>query len=253
MSHFYRKRYNFVPKNVTSVNIKTLLTAILTTVSIGSAHAESDWKGGLKADFVSRYIWRGLHQGHVAVQPELSVGWKGLSLSAWGNVPLSAQKEDFNEIDLTLSYETGGLSFGVIDYWNDENDKRFFYFKKNGTGHSVEGFVGYDFGPVSASWQTFFAGNDYKESNGKRAFSSYFELQVPFRFVTCDWEGTVGLVPWASDYYSTNGFSVTNVSLKATKDIKITKSFSLPLFANIIANPSGQHLYFVAGFTLKAF
>ena len=229
------------------------MITILTMLSMGSVQAQSDWEGSLKADFVSSYIWRGLDQGHVAVQPELSVGWKGLSLTAWGSVGLSGHTDDFREIDLTLAYETGGLSLGVVDYWTDENDKRFFYFKKDGTGHAFEGYVNYDFGPLSASWQTFFAGNDYQDGNGKRAYSSYFEVQAPFRLVTCDWEATAGLVPWASDYYSAGGFGVTNVSLKATKEVKITESFSLLLVATLIANPASQHMYFVAGFTLKAF
>jgi len=232
---------------------KPFLAALLAVVSMGNALAQSEVEGSLKADFVSSYIWRGLNLGHVSLQPELSVSWKGLSLTAWGSVGLSGHKDDFREIDLTLSYETGRLSFGVIDYWTDEYDKRFFYFKKDSTGHAFEGFVSYDFGPVVASWQTFFAGNDYQESNNKRSYSSYFQLQAPFRLATCNWEATAGLVPWASDYYSTNGFSVTYLSLRATKDIKITDSFSLPLFAQLIANPASQGMYFVAGFTLKAF
>ena len=184
---------------------------------------------------------------------QLSVGWKGFSLSAWGNVPFSKREDDCYEIDLTLSYETGGLTLGIVDYWDDSGDPRFFYYKKDDTGHSFEGFVAYDFGPLSASWQTIFAGYDWQEDDGKRAYSSYFELQAPFRLVTCDWLATAGLVPWASDYYETNGFSVTTLSLRATKDIKITDHFTLPLFAELHANPSSQSLYFVAGLTLKAF
>jgi len=232
---------------------KLFFMSMLLMVSMGSAQAQNKVEGSLKADFVSNYIWRGLNLGHVSLQPELTVEWNGLSLSAWGSVGLTGHKDDFREIDLTLAYETGGLSFGVIDYWNDEYDKRFFYFKKDGTGHSVEGFVSYDFGPLTASWQTFFAGRDYKESNGKRAFSSYFMLEAPFRLATCDWVATAGLVPWASDYYETKGFGVTNLSLRATKDIRITDKFALPLFGQLIANPASQHMYFVAGFTLKAF
>ena len=175
---------------------------------------------------------------------------KGLNLTAWGSVGLS-NKDDASEIDLTLSYETGGLSFGIVDYWNTDHDKRYFYYKKDGTGHSFEGFIGYDFGFLRASWQTFFAGNDYQEDD-KRTYSSYFELSAPFTLATCDWDATFGLVPWRSDYYDTNGFSVTNLSLRATKDIQITKSFALPLFGQLIANPANQQFYFVFGFTLKA-
>jgi len=43
------------------------------------------------------------------------------------------------------------------------------------------------------------------------------------------------------------------VAIKATKDIKITQSFTLPLFASVIANPCQETAYFVFGLTLKAF
>ena len=46
---------------------------------------------------------------------------------------------------------------------------------------------------------------------------------------------------------------MTNLSLRVAKDIKITESFALPLFAQITANPASQKMYFVAGLTLKVF
>ena len=243
------------------MKVRLLLAVLLSICIQGSVEAQSKLKGGLEADFVSSYIWRGLHLGHFSFQPELSIGWKGLSLSAWGSVGLTNHKDDNIEIDLTLSYKTDGLSFGIIDYWDNGHDKRYFYYKTKehtdrqkgeGTGHSFEAYVSYDFGPLSVSWQTFFAGNDFHEADGKRAFSSYFQLMAPFLRVTCDWEVAIGLVPWASDYYSADGLCVNNLSLKATKDIKITDSFSLPLFAQIVVNPASQKMYFSAGFTLKA-
>ena len=219
---------------------------------MGSSQAQDKIEGSLTIDIVTNYIWRGQHLGDVSLQPELCVSWKGLGLSAWGNVGVSNNK-DPREIDLTLSYETGGFSVGVIDYWDDGRDSRYFYYKKDGTGHAFEGYVSYDFGPVGISWQTFFAGSDYQADNDKRAWSSYFQVAAPFRLINCRWNAVAGLVPWASDYYGTSGFSVTNLSLRVTKDIEITKSFSLPLFGQVIANPASQDVYFVAGITLKAF
>ena len=78
------------------------------------------------------------------------------------------------------------------------------------------------------------------------------ELSAPFRLATCNWEAEVGFVPWKSSTYEVNSFSVTNLSLRATKAIHITKSFDLPLFGQVIANPASQHFYFVFGFTLQA-
>lgn len=230
--------------------IRLFAVVAILSVGIGSVRAQNQVEGHIKADIVSSFVWRGQNFGQVSLQPELWGAWKGLCLSAWGSVGLS-NKDDNHEIDLTLWYETGGLSFGVVDYWNDGNDSRYFYYKKDGTGHAFEGFVGYDFGLVGVSWQTIFAGNDYRNNNGKRGFRSYFELSAPFRFATLDWKGDVGLVPWKSDFYDVSTFSVTNLSLQSTKAITITKSFELPLFAKIVANPVSQKLYFVAGLTLK--
>ena len=233
-------------------NLKILvIVALLSTASMG-VRAQSQVECHLMADIVSNYVWRGQELGHVSLQPELSVEWKGLSLSAWGSVGLTNHKDDIREIDLTLTYATGGLSFGIVDYWDDGDDSRYFYYKKDGTGHAFEGFVSYDFGPVSASWQTYFAGSDYQVDDDKRAYSSYFELSAPFRLATCDWDAEVGLVPWKSGIYEVSGFSVTNLSLRATKAIHITKSFDLPLFGQLVANPASQHFYFVFGLTLKA-
>ena len=187
----------------------------------------------------------------------MAIGWKGLRLSAWGTVGLDSK--DTREIDLTLSYETGGLSFGLVDYWPDDCDSRYFYYKTPDTGHAFEAFVGYDFGCLNVSWQTFFAGNDLEfsdddeDDDGKRSYSSYLLFSAPFSLATCEWEATVGIVPWKAAYYETSGFAVTNVSLGVTKDIHITDSFSLPIFGRLIANPSEQHFYFVAGFTLNVF
>jgi hypothetical protein len=228
-----------------------VIVALLPTAIMG-VRAQSQVECHLMADIVSNYIWRGQDMGHVSLQPELSVAWKGLSLAAWGSVGLTNHKDDVREIDLTLTYMTGGLSFGIVDYWDDGNDSRYFYYKKDGTGHSFEGFISYDFGPVSASWQTYFAGNDYQIDNGKRAYSSYFELSAPFRLANCDWDAKVGLVPWKSSIYEVSGFNVINLSLRATKAIHITKSFDLPLFGQVVANPASQHFYFVFGLTLKA-
>lgn len=220
------------------------------TDSVKNVQTQSDLEFHLHGDVVSGYLWRGLDLGHVSLQPEMSLSWKGLSLSAWGSVGLSDHKDN-RELDLTLSYEIGGLSFGVIDYWTDSNNNRFFYYKNDNTGHSFEGFVSYDFGPLSASWQTFFAGSDFQEDSGKRAFSSYFEVAAPFRFATCDWDAAIGFVPWKSDCYSTNGFRLINLSLQATKEIKISRTFSLPVFGQLVANPNEQTLYFIFGFTLN--
>ena len=204
------------------------------------------------ADIVNQYIWRGLDCGNVSIQPTLGIGYKGLSLSAWGNVGVS--KDDVKEFDLTLGYTTGGFNIGITDYWfsvgGDDPDNRYFKYDAHSTNHVFEANIGYDFGVASIQWFTNFAGNDGENKNGKRAYSSYAEVAVPFKLVTVDWTATAGVVPYYSTYYSTTGFAVTNLSLRADKEIKITDSFSVPVFGQVVANPCTQKAYLVFGFTL---
>ena len=225
----------------------TIACGLMATTMVAQEQVEAQ----LSADVVSTYVWRGMDLGNASLQPTLGVAWKGLSLSAWGSVGI-ARAEDMKELDLTLQYTTGGLTLGVVDYWNDTADKRYLYYQTHGTGHAFEGFVGYDFGPLSLSWQTIFAGNDGKNNQDKRAYSSYAELQAPFRLASCDWEATVGVVPYATTFYGTTGFAVTNVTLQASKAVKITDSFSLPVFAQVVANPCHGNAYFVFGITISA-
>lgn len=207
----------------------------------------------IAADVVNQYIWRGLDAGNVSLQPTLGVAWKGLSLTAWGSVGLT-ESSDTKEFDLTLSYTTGGLNVGITDYWfstGQDPDKRYFKYDAHGTNHVFEANIGYDFGVVSAQWYTNFAGNDGVNKDGKRAYSSYFEVTAPFRLATCEWTATLGAVPYATTSYGTTGFAVTNIGLKATKDIRITDSFSVPIFAGVTGNPCAQKAYLVFGFTLN--
>jgi len=207
----------------------------------------------IKADFVNEYIWRGLKLGDVAVQPTFGLGYKGLSLTALGSYGLS-DKDDVKELDLTLGYTIGNLNIGITDYWFSEGldpDARYFKFDAHGTNHLFEANIGYDFGPVALQWYTNFAGNDGTNKSGKRAYSSYIEASVPFRLAMVDWTATAGAVPYATTTYGTKGFAVTNLSLRATKEIKVTKSFSIPIFGQVTANPCAQKAYLVLGFTLQ--
>jgi len=204
---------------------------------------------GLGSDIVSSYIWRGQDLGGVSLQPTLGLEYKGISLSAWGSVGL-ADPADTKEFDITLGYTIGGLNIGITDYWFNaglDPQDRYFKYDAHGTNHVFEANIGYDFGVVSAQWYTNISGNDGVNKDGKRAYSSYFEVAAPFKLATCDWTATIGAVPYATDFYGTNGFAVTNLAVRASKDIKVTDSFSIPIFGEVSANPCSQKAYLVVG------
>ena len=204
-------------------------------------------------DFVSSYVWRGIELGDVSMQPALGVSYKGLSLSAWSSVGLS-DPADTKELDLTLAYSVGGFNIGVTDYWfNAGLDPLNHYFKyaADYTNHVFEANAGYDFGFASLQWYTNFAGNDLVEATGKLAYSSYLEISVPFKLGDVDWTATAGAVPFATGFYGTDRFAVTNLALTAAKDIQVTDTFSIPVFARVEANPYSKSAFLVFGITLQ--
>ena len=168
----------------------------------------------VNADFVSSYIWRGIDSGNACIQPTLGLNWKGLTVYAWGS-PF-----------------------------------KYFNYSSHSTGHTFEVGAGYIFSekfPLSVSWYTTFAGNDYRE-NDKRAWSSYCELSYPFSVKDVDMSIEAGFTPWEGFY--SNKFNVVNIGLSATKELKITSGFSLPIFGKLIANPYEEQVYFVFGLSL---
>jgi len=202
----------------------------------------------LSVDLVNQYIWRGMDLGDVSMQPTLGIEWKGLSLSAWGSVGISDFSDD-KELDLTLAYTIAGFNVGITDYWFSKGS--YFQYKAGETTHIWEANVGYDFGFLSIQWYTNFAGNDGLNKDGKRAYSSYFELSAPFRLGGLEWRAAIGAVPYATTSYDANGFCITNVSLRATKDFVIKKKYHLPVFAGLTANPRAEKLYLLCGISFS--
>ena len=230
--------------------MKKLFLCLLAMVAPVIMRAQDKVETTIGADIVNQYIWRGQELGAVSVQPTLGVAYKGLSLTAWGSVGLS-NNDDTKEFDLTAAYSIGSFHIGVTDYWFNTPNERYFAYEAHSTSHVFEANVGYDFGVAALNWYTNFAGNDGVNKDGKRAYSSYLEASVPFKLASCEWTATVGAVPYATSFYAdANGFAVTNVGIKATKDIKINEHFCIPIFAGITANPSTEKAFFIFGLSL---
>ncbi len=224
--------------------MKKILFIFLCVAGMATAEAQDKLQASLGADLVSQYIWRGQDLGDASLQPSLGIGWQGLSLSAWGSVGIT-DPQDTKELDLTLGYAYEGFNVGVTDYWFSNGS--YFKYKAHQATHVWEANLGYDFGFLNVQWYTNFAGDDGVNKDGKRAYSSYLELSAPFRLATLDWTATLGAVPYATTLYGANGFCVTNVSLRATKDFVIKERYHLPLFVGLTANPRSEKLYLLFG------
>lgn len=227
---------------------ETLLLIFVLIFSFVEVKAQDKVEASLNADFVSSYIWRGQELGKVSIQPSAGISYKGLSFSAWGTLGFS--DSDAKEIDLILEYSRGGLTLNLVDYWT-AGDAGYFHFAGDNTGHTFEAGVSYDFGPLVLDWSTNFAGYVGYNKNGKKAYASYVSVSVPFSLGGIDWLAEVGATPWGNDYYNDGGtgFQFSSVGITASKEIKITDSFSLPLYGQVVWNPYTEGAWFVAGLT----
>lgn len=225
--------------------VKTACLASVALMASVATQAQESVEASVGADLVSGYVWRGQDLGNAAIQPSLSLSWNGLSLSAWGSVGLVTEED--KEFDLTLGYTFGGFSVSVTDYWFNSNPKYFDY-EAHTTSHVFEAQVGYDFGVVNVNWFTNFAGADGVNKDGDRAYSSYIQVGIPFKLGGLEWEAEVGATPWATDFYAeADGFAVCDVAVQATKELKLSQTFSLPVFAKAAWNPATEGAHFVVG------
>lgn len=246
-------------------NIKNIVAiAILSSCSYSFLNAQensNELNFSVQGDLVSSYIWRGMYQTGASFQPTLGLSVAGFSLTAWGSTDFDGYQASEGlankEIDLTAAYTFGksGLTLSVADlWWAGQGANQYFNLKSHETAHHFEAGLAYTLPaenfPLSISWYTMFAGQD-KDEKGDQNYSSYMELNYPFTVKRVDLNVICGIVPYKAPQYYTNGFAVTNVALKGTTVIRITDSFSLPIFAQAIWNPRLEDAHLVFGITLR--
>ncbi len=211
--------------------------------------AQDKLRVSVGADVVSKYVWRGVDQGQgAAIQPSMDFSYKGFSLSAWGSTPISDL--DVKEFDVTLGYEIRGFGVSLTDYyWNADGTNKYGMWKQS---HLLEAAVRYDFGetfPLTLSWATMVAGADKKIAGGgeeKQNYSSYISASYDFNIGGVGMNASVGAIPFKSYIYGFEKgyYGLTDVSLKATKEIK-----GIPLFVQVTAAPKADKAYILFGIT----
>jgi hypothetical protein len=188
-------------------------------------------------DIYSSYVWRGTKFGTgPAIQPYVDYTKGGFSVGAWGSVCTST--DEAYEMDLYAKYALPfGLTIGLNDYYFGSSDSTGFYvgdyFK--GTKHYIEPTLSYSVGGFSIL-------GAYMIGDG--VGDTYVEAGYGF--------SNVNLFVGAGNgqYTSDGGFMVCNVGIKATKSIKLTENFSLPVNGAVILNPSTQAFHIVVGISL---
>lgn len=238
------------------LSIKILTTIILMSLLIVSNKTNAQ-EISVGTDIVSRYIWRGVDLGKASpsIQPTVKLTTAGLTAGFWGAYAF-ANPDALDEIDIYASYtlglnEAGSFSLGVTDYTNPNNGTKIGNFNnyddENGAGaHFVElnaGYTGPESFPLSVSFNVFL--------HNVRNNPIYFQLGYATTVNEVGLSAFLGGTPGEDAlYYGVEKFSIINVGFTATKSIKITDSFSVPLFGSVILNPAAENLFYVVGISL---
>ncbi|MFB6316941.1 hypothetical protein [Saccharicrinis sp. FJH54] len=223
--------------------VKRILSVLVLSLIVLPGLTAQEFSTGL--DIYSSYIWRGSKFGTgAAFQPYVEFSAGDFALGAWGSVSTGGldfeTDDDGNvsfigsegfEMDLYASYSFGPVSLTVTDYyfgpdWTD--------FSAN---HYIEPMIGVGVGDLSLTGAYMFA-------PGFEAGDTYVEAAYAF--------GSFDLTLGAGDgaYTSDGSFTVCNIAVGTSKEVKITDSFSLPVSGSVILNPSTGGFFITVGISL---
>lgn len=240
----------------------SLLGLLFSTVAISASAQEEAAPAATKgefsagADLVSSYVWRGFGQGSTspAIQPTVKFAYGSLSIGAWGstNFEGSSKEADFfvgyaisDKFSVTLTDYNWAFSKSYFDYEMDLDSGIV-------SDHVYEISLAYAGDKLSAAVNTMFYGNDIvANDNGEavQGYTTYIELGYALTDNTSLAVGGL-LTSNPGTAYAVaqeSGFNICNISLKSTKEIKVTDSFSIPVFGSVILNPMTEDVNFVIG------
>jgi hypothetical protein len=216
----------------------------------------------ISATMMSRYIWRGLPLGgaYPSIQPTLEYSNGKFAIGAWGAFSTSGLQNQ--EVDLYASYTFAKdfLTLTLTDYYfpSDTANYNYFVYDNKTTKHVFEAmlkFNGTEKLPLTVFVATNFYGADAKKLNGDNVLSTYIELGYTLKMketTIITFLGSAINAPGdnLNGFYGNLKTGIINLGVSASKEIKITDKFALPVTSSLIFNPYAQKIYFTFGFTL---
>ncbi len=221
-----------------------IATALLSgTLTAAPALAADDKPSAdLTVAAYSEYVWRGysFSKDSLVLQPSMTVSWKGFGVNLWGNldtdedpaINTDASSSDFNEIDLTLSYDG---SYGKIGYGIG-----YIYYGLEGAQDSQEVYVSLSYDTLLSPTLTY-----YNEITGIQGWYVNFAISHSFALtekVGLDLGASVGYLDDENNYDAfhdgaiTVGLPITvNEYLTVTPELAYTFSLSSEAETNIEA------------------
>jgi hypothetical protein len=234
------------------------MLAVLTLSTIAQETDSTKCNLSMGADLASMYLWRGFPQGTgPAIQPWGEFSYKGFTLGTWGSYEF---KGEFKEVDVYAKYTYKDFSLVFVDLFFPDYpglDPDFYNFNNKTTGHASElalSFNGSSKIPFSVSGGVILYGTPIDPKPTDTAsinHSTYFEINYLGNIKDYSYTAFLGFTPTSSTFYGTEKFSVFNVGLSATKALKVTDDFSVPIKLTLATNPLSKKIYMALLLSLK--
>jgi hypothetical protein len=244
-------------------------------------------KWDINLDIASRYIWRGQSWGGNYPVAQLYGNYNlsdKFSVGIWTTTNFQKEYYDadgaskgYQELDFVVNYAVNKfLTISAQQYYWPTTDfqegvSNDFFNWKNNSVNTLDLMFMFDFSdykvPLWFTTSTFIAGNDYRyedeeDEKGKQNYTTYLEVGYNYEApLGINLAPVVGVVlNNKAKYYTYADYdkpSFVNFGMKASKDFKLSKSITMPIWLNYTYNaasnkdnlePFGSH-FLVAGAT----
>lgn len=212
----------------------------------------------LGMELVSRYVWRGVECGVMDdqkstphIQPAASLTYNfteasNVTLGLWGSYGFDGS---FAENDFYFSYgqntSIGDFSLTLTDYYYPSANLEFNNMDADGNGaHTVDAQLGFTF-PDAFPLRLLFSSNVYNDVPDYKSF--YVEASYPFTISEVELNVFAGAAQGQSMWHAvtTDKFEFVNVGFNASKSIKVSEEFSIPIGVSWILNAHLKKTYIV--------
>ncbi|MCW3162092.1 hypothetical protein [Chryseobacterium oryctis] len=255
--------------------MKKILISCLVFLGMGNLFAQEitelneDSRLDFSVNIQNNHLWRGLIitdkpvvMGNLSYALDKDKKWK---LGVWGASSLADDKDGthYKEINYYIQYSNGRFYIGLWDLFNSRNintevaSEDIFHYSNRRTAHIIDLRTNYTFGPsfplnIEADILLYGganAGEVVLEPDGtykKNKYSTYLQASYPVikdKKVNLDAFVGAGFALNDNNFLygnEKNSFDIVNVGLKASKSIKITDHYNLPVHMMVMWNPSNK-------------
>ncbi|MBN2598536.1 hypothetical protein [Labilibaculum sp.] len=230
--------------------ISALLVLVIIMASNLTVNAQG--KVSVSPSVTTRHYWRGIMVSNTAnFEMDLAYTNNNFTFGAWGGY---AFDNTYSEFDFHVGYKfSDHFNVAVWDLFANRDrasidDYNYLDLDKSTTNHLIDASFNFYFTeqfPLSLSVATMLYGRDL-DAEGNQNYSTYVEFGYPVKIGGETVSLFAGLNPFENQVYG-ESFGFVNIGASATREIKITDSFSLNAWAKIGVNPQAETANLILG------